>query len=276
MDFRASYGENITPESWLMRNTWKKVNVTQGSRAGLAKKPIKFKSSGIRILMGRAWNIQNVRGILEEGEKRHEFKSTHGFRKFFKSNCEQTMKSLHVEMIMGHNTGLARNYYRPNENEILNEYYKAIPYLTINDEYRLSKQVQELKQQDDYQKYVIDKKMKEKDEEIANMRQAMRTVSESVNKMKNDFIVLQREKLERNKEIKDDFSKIRDDFRRIKSNLSTREILTQILEKVDQKREEVFAKKGLVTKEDEEAIKNSILEDIKQNDPNLAEFILTR
>ena len=277
MDFRASYGENITPESWLMRNTWKKVNVTQGSRrAGLAKKPIKFKSSGIRILMGRAWNIQNVRGILEEGEKRHEFKSTHGFRKFFKSNCEQTMKSLHVEMIMGHNTGLARNYYRPNENEILNEYYKAIPYLTINDEYRLSKQVQELKQKDDYQKYVIDKKMKEKDEEIANMRQAMRTVSESVNKMKNDFIVLQREKLERNKEIKDDFSKIRDDFRRIKSNLSTREILTQILEKVDQKREEVFAKKGLVTKEDEEAIKNSILEDIKQNDPNLAEFILTR
>ena len=276
MDFRSSYGENITPESWLMRNTWKKVNVTQGSRAGLAKKPIKFKSSGIRILMGRAWNIQNVRGILEEGEKRHEFKSTHGFRKFFKSNCEQTMKSLHVEMIMGHNTGLARNYYRPNENEILNEYYKAIPYLTINDEYRLSKQVQELKQQDDYQKYVIDKKMKEKDEEIANMRQAMRTVSESVNKMKNDFIVLQREKLERNKEIKDDFSKIRDDFRRIKSNLSTREILTQILEKVDQKREEVFAKKGLVTKEDEEAIKNSILEDIKQNDPNLAEFILTR
>ena len=79
MDFRASYGEQITGDSWLIRNTWKKVNVTQGSRAGLAKKPIKFKSSGIRILMGRAWNIQHVRGLLEKGEKRHEFKSTHGF-----------------------------------------------------------------------------------------------------------------------------------------------------------------------------------------------------
>jgi integrase len=179
MDFRASYGENITPESWLMRNTWKKVNVTQGSRrAGLAKKPIKFKSSGIRILMGRAWNIQNVRGILEEGEKRHEFKSTHGFRKFFKSNCEQAMKSLHVEMLMGHNTGLARNYYRPNENEILSEYLKAIPYLTINDEYRLSKQVQELKEQDDYQKYVIDKKIKEKDEEIEQMQEQIKKLNE--------------------------------------------------------------------------------------------------
>ena len=41
------------------------------------------------------------------------------------------------------------------------------------------------------------------------------------------------------------------------------------MEEVDQKREEVFAKKGFVTKEDEEAIKNSIVEDIKQNDPNL-------
>src|SRR5215208_8073060 len=108
------------------------------------------------------------------------------------------------------------------------------------------------------------------------MRQAMRTVSESVDKMKNDLIVQQREKLERDKEIKDDFSKVKDDFKRIKSHLSTREILTQILEEVDQKREEVFAKKRFVTKEDEEAIKKSIFEDIKQDDPNFADFISTR
>ena len=38
MDFRASYGEQITGDSWLMRNTWKKVNVTQGSRSRPSKK----------------------------------------------------------------------------------------------------------------------------------------------------------------------------------------------------------------------------------------------
>ena len=82
MDFRASYGEKITGDSWLMRNTWKKVNVTQGSRAGLAKKSIKIKGSGIRILMGRAWHIQNVKqGYWKNVKKRHEFKTTHGFRK---------------------------------------------------------------------------------------------------------------------------------------------------------------------------------------------------
>ena len=31
----------------------------------------------------------------------------------------------------------------------------------------------------------------------------------------------------------------------------------------------MYTKKGFVTKEDEEAIKNSILEDVKQNDPDL-------
>ena len=183
MDFRASYGEQITPDSWLMRNTWKKVNVTQGSRAGLAKKPKKFKGSGIRILMGRAWNIQDVRGLLEKGEKRHEFKSTHGFRKFFKSTCEHAgMKSLHVEMLMGHSIGLARNYYRPKENDILEDYLKSVPYLTINDENRLSKQVQELKEKDDYQNYVIDKKMKEKDDQIKALQDSINFLSNTVNR----------------------------------------------------------------------------------------------
>jgi integrase len=182
MDFRASYGEQITPDSWLMRNTWKKVNVKQGNRTGLAKKPIKFKGSGIRILMGRAWNIQNVRGILEKGEKRHEFKSTHGFRKFFKSTCEHSgMKSLHVEMLMGHSIGLAKNYYRPNENEILEDYLKSVPFLTINDEYRLSKQVEELKEKNQDSEYVIKGKLQEKEEQIKKLEESVAFLSDKFN-----------------------------------------------------------------------------------------------
>ncbi|HEX7259110.1 MAG TPA: hypothetical protein VF242_13730, partial [Nitrososphaeraceae archaeon] len=183
--------------------------------------------------------------------KRYQVMRCHGFRKFFNTTCIKNNVNHSVkEKLMGHKKKqeLDYNYFRPSESQLLQEYLKVVDDLTINEENRLQKQVQELKQHDDYQKHIIDKKIKEKDEEIANMRQAMRTVSESVDKMKNDFIVQQREKLERNKEIKDDFSKIRDDFRRIKSDLSTREILIQILEEVDQKREEVFVKKGFVTK----------------------------
>ena len=41
------------------------------------------------------------------------------------------MKSLHVEMLMGHNIGLAANYYRPTEEELMDYYAKAVADLTI-------------------------------------------------------------------------------------------------------------------------------------------------
>ena len=36
MDFRASYGENITGDSWLMRDLWQTTNMSYGARWGLA------------------------------------------------------------------------------------------------------------------------------------------------------------------------------------------------------------------------------------------------
>lgn len=36
MDFRMAYGETITGESWVMRDIWKKTNVTYGAKWGLA------------------------------------------------------------------------------------------------------------------------------------------------------------------------------------------------------------------------------------------------
>ena len=55
MDFRASHGENITGESWIMRDTWQKTNVMYGHRIGLAQYPKQFKSDGIKTLIKRAW-----------------------------------------------------------------------------------------------------------------------------------------------------------------------------------------------------------------------------
>jgi predicted ATP-dependent Lon-type protease len=60
-------------------------------------------------------------------------------------------------MLMGHNTGLAINYYRPNENEILDDYLKAIPILTINDEYRLKQENTEVRQKQKIQEKWLSK-----------------------------------------------------------------------------------------------------------------------
>ena len=62
---------------------------------------------------------------------------------------------------------------------------------------------------------------------------------------------------------------IKDHFKKIESRLFETQIFAQKLDEVDQKRQEMYAKKGFVTKEDEEAIKNSIIEDVKKNDQDL-------
>jgi hypothetical protein len=47
-------------------------------------------------------------------------------------------------MLLGHKIGLASCYYRPTENEMLQEYYKAVILLTINEENRLRNKVKVL------------------------------------------------------------------------------------------------------------------------------------
>ncbi len=47
MDFRASYGEKITGQSWVMRDLWQTTNINYGAKLGLATCPKKLKSSGV-------------------------------------------------------------------------------------------------------------------------------------------------------------------------------------------------------------------------------------
>jgi hypothetical protein len=131
MDFRTSYGEKITPDSWAMRDMWKTTNISYGAKLGYAKTPVKLKSSGIRSLLSKALFQQNVRPILQNGIKRHEFKTAHGFRKFYKSQAEQFMLAANVELLLGHEIGVSSSYYKPLEKDLLADYQRAIPNLTI-------------------------------------------------------------------------------------------------------------------------------------------------
>jgi hypothetical protein len=169
MDFRASFGEEITGESWILRNTWQKVKPRYSHRIGLAKYPKQFKSTGIKTLVGRALQIQGVRSKLnsKNGEKNHDRKTLHGFRKFFKTQTERVMKSLNVEILMGHDIGISKPYYKPSEQELLQDYVKAVDLLTIyNDNSRLEKQVKELKEKSKDDDNLIKAQLQEKDNQI--------------------------------------------------------------------------------------------------------------
>jgi integrase len=100
MDFRASYGEKITGESWVMRDLWQTSNVKYDNKRGLATNPKRLEMDGIEKILNRALWEQNLRQPLAEGVRRHEWKSAHGFRKYFKTRAEQVMKPLNVELLM--------------------------------------------------------------------------------------------------------------------------------------------------------------------------------
>jgi hypothetical protein len=115
MDFRASYGEIINGDSFVMRDIWQTTNITYGANLGLATCPKRLKSSGIRRLLERALWEQRLRHPLANGAKRHEWKAAHGFRKYYKSHAEQVMRPINVEITMGHDIGISESYYKPTE-----------------------------------------------------------------------------------------------------------------------------------------------------------------
>ena len=127
MDYRSACGENITKESLVMRDIWQNDD-TEG-----AANPKPLNSFAITRLLNRAWQAQKIRPKLQKGEKRHEFKTAHGFRKYFKTQAEQArIPSIKIEMLMGHSLGVSDSYVRFTEKEMLEDYLLGIDYLTVN------------------------------------------------------------------------------------------------------------------------------------------------
>ena len=55
------------------------------------------------------------------------------------------MKPANVEITMGHSIGISASYYKPTEREVLEDYLKAVPLLTIDShDFLLWEQVKEL------------------------------------------------------------------------------------------------------------------------------------
>lgn len=153
MDFRGRFGEHITGDSWVMRQLFRVADLKprkspRGGHYTYAEEGQQLKSTALNRLLLRAWQEQGLRESLEGGNRRHEFKTAHSTRKYFKTRAEAKMQKLNVEVLMGHSVGLNSNYYRPTPQELLEDYERAIPSLTINDFHAedLKEQQQQLEQ----------------------------------------------------------------------------------------------------------------------------------
>lgn len=157
--YRKNGGETITEQSWVMRNIW---DTKRGYMKGLITAPKKLKSSGVKRLMEDALWTQGLRAKLESGKRRDEFQTDHGFRKWFKTRCEMAgMKPINTEKLMNHSIGISNSYYRATENDILEDYLKAVDYLTVSKE---NKTVEE---------------KQDNDREVQNLKEQMRLMKES-------------------------------------------------------------------------------------------------
>src|SRR5919109_3817780 len=110
--------------------------------------------------MERAIWAQGLRKKLEPRKKRHPYQANHSLRKWFKTRCEIAgMKPINIEKLMNHSTGISDSYYRATENELLEDYLKAVEMLTINDDkLTLQKQVAELTEKSRDNEYIIKSK----------------------------------------------------------------------------------------------------------------------
>jgi hypothetical protein len=125
--YRKSVGERVGSDSPLIRD------LVSGDRMGRGEPHLPKRCNGIQIsnLIQDALKAGNLRTGLKAGSRRYDFQAAHGFRKYFKTVCERRMKSLNVELLLGHSVGLGDNYYRPTVDELLQDYLQAIPDLTI-------------------------------------------------------------------------------------------------------------------------------------------------
>jgi integrase len=147
LDWRQRLGEQLKPNSPLLRISFDAV--TQPN----VPKPVSIYvvNSRVRALLERT----GVRPA-QETYQRTELMLSHGFRKFFKTTCiNADMNPLYSEYVMGHRSGLTKSYFKPTDQELLEGNDKALGYvaavndLTINEEHRLTKKVNELQLKND-------------------------------------------------------------------------------------------------------------------------------
>jgi integrase len=194
LKFREMQGDILKPNSPLIYRKIMRYDMKKKQSVMINQFDEQLDNISVSVIVMR---LQRKSAVLPKeiqteeniGKIRKPIMRCHAFRKMFNTICiRNNVNHTIKEKLMGHKTGLKLDYsyYRPDndKDELLQEYLKVINDLTINDENRLKKENQELKQQDDYQKYVIDKKIMEMEEQNKILSQKLIKYEEHVKYIK--------------------------------------------------------------------------------------------
>ena len=138
---RERHGEILTDKTPVIREQY-------NTRNYLSVKYPKFTSiASIEFILKEIEERAGIRTRIKRtdnqvGIPRKDVMLAHGFRKFFNTQpVSARINPLIKEGLMGHRIGLEESYYRPMEEDIQAEYEKAIPFLTIDPNQRLKKEL---------------------------------------------------------------------------------------------------------------------------------------
>jgi integrase len=140
------YTSFLTPEAWQAIGDYLEGRSEPDSPLFQNCFSERMSGKAVEMVMRRLAQRAGVKG----------FKPVHGWRKFFKTRCEQGTKTLFAETLLGHRTGLQENYFRPTETELASEYLKCVEFLTFSPEYHLKRELTDEKgRNDDLTKKVL-------------------------------------------------------------------------------------------------------------------------
>ena len=169
LEARRSSGEEVTEDSPA-------IAVRGGKRA--------CRSASIRNAI---CDLLRKTGVRTGVKKRFETQCTHGFRKFFDNVAKDFMDEEYVEKLMGHDTGVKEHYDRHLPKPLIEQYLKAMPYLSVDQAYRVEAELKaklEAKQQE------VDSKYTQLKLELLEKEMQMRRLQEQIQEMQRTLNIL--------------------------------------------------------------------------------------
>jgi integrase len=182
LEFRKRYGEKLikTETGWGPPNTYLIIRAFNKKSYYHNQIPITYRGTITRNILVPKLESINLRTrylpLIGSTKKtipqqhRNELHPCHSFRIFAITQMQRAKIDKTIrEMLVGHSTGLDTSYYKPQEEEIFQEYLKAVDNLTINNENRLQRQIQKVTNERDEIKSMEEKHK----EEIEKMKDEM-------------------------------------------------------------------------------------------------------
>lgn len=172
LELRRQAGEEITPDSPLIRDAFNPFNVKEPKPITIASLDMMF----TRMLRATGLRISNGGG--ENRQDRHDVMLFHGIRKYV-NHCyvNARVDPIKKELLQGHTIRLEGSYLKPTENEMLLEWLKAVDALSLTEEEILRSK---------------NKRLSAENEDIAAARKGYAEMNDRVDNLTSENKMLQR------------------------------------------------------------------------------------